>query len=388
MNNKKAVKILSHFGGWLLFIFLIAAFLKNGGSAGKSYFKIIFNSRFILFTLFYTVIFYLNLYVLMPYIFLKKQHTAYSLVFITLLSVCIYIKPFEEVMMPYRNEQQNPAAQKDLNSNRLMPPPPPTGPPPQQDQESRFGQPPPGNTMPAHTARGRRQFDIISLIVFFMAMAGSATLVLFKQWLVTEKNSAQIAIQKAQAELAFLKAQISPHFLFNTLNNIYALAITKNENTASGILRLSNIMRYVTDEARRDFVPVDKEIACINDFIALQKLRLGKKVELNYILTGEYGKTKVAPLILMAFVENTFKHGISNNKPSQINIHINVNELTITLRTQNTVFKAESLEKLREGVGLHNVKQRLELLYPHTHQIQILTEGDKFTVVLVLNNIG
>lgn len=103
-----------------------------------------------------------------------------------------------------------------------------------------------------------------------MAMAGSGLIVLVAQWRITEKNKSLIETQKVKAELAFLKSQISPHFLFNTLNNIYALAIAKSENTASGILWLSNMMRYITDKSEEDYVPVEREIACIKDYIELQ----------------------------------------------------------------------------------------------------------------------
>jgi LytS/YehU family sensor histidine kinase len=230
------------------------------------------------------------------------------------------------------------------------------------------------------------RIDIVSLILFFMAMAGSAMLVLSKQWRITEKNRSLVEIQKIKAELAFLKTQVSPHFLFNTLNNIYALAITKNESTASGILRLSNIMRYVTDEAKEDFVPVEKEIACINDYIALQKLRLGKKVTLDYTVTGEFSNIKVAPLILMAFIENTFKHGVSNHMPVRISIAIHINEAVIKLRTQNIIIPKDE-ENKRNGIGLLNARQRLELLYPGSHKLTISSNNGMFTVDLALDNI-
>lgn len=231
----------------------------------------------------------------------------------------------------------------------------------------------------------QKQFriDLLSLILFLMAMAAGAMLVLAKQWRITERNKALVEIQKVKAELAFLKVQVSPHFLFNTLNNIYALAITKNENTASGILRLSNIMRYVTDEAKEDFVPIVKEIGCINDFIELQKLRLSKNSTLDYSVTGKYGNVKIAPLILMAFIENVFKHGISNHTSTKASIAIHVNEKGISLKTRNAVIRKNDN---RDGIGLINVKQRLELLYPGLHKLQISEDNGIFTVILELGN--
>lgn len=107
---------------------------------------------------------------------------------------------------------------------------------------------------------------------------------------------------------------------------------------------------------------------------------------LDYTLTGEYGATKVAPLILMAFIENAFKHGISNNIPSHINVAINVNELSINLRTQNTIIKKNE-DNNRNGIGLLNARQRLGLLYPGSHKLQVSENDGKFTVILVLDNI-
>ncbi len=378
--NRKGLHIFTHMGCWLLFIFLIAAFLNNSNGNNSNWLQTIFSLPFLLFVIFFILLFYFNLYVLMPYLFLKKKYAVYTITAVALLAVCFYVKPFEQVMQHSRGNEAMQSRPNEMNNRGMPPPPHITG-------KNRPAPPPlsrtPMNMPPAETRKVR--IDIISLVLFFMAMAGSAMLVLSKQWRITEKNKALVEVQKAKAELAFLKAQISPHFLFNVLNNIYALVITKNDNAASGILRLSNIMRYVTDDAPADFVPVEKEIACINDFIALQKLRSGKNTTVNYTVTGEYGNVMVAPLILMAFVENTFKHGISNNLPAAININISVKEQTIHLTTQNAIFKKKHPEA-RDGVGLQNVVQRLELLYPRRHQLHINTENDIFEVLLVLQN--
>lgn len=378
--KRKGLTLYIHIGCWLLFTFFIAAFLNNSGRNNSSWPQTILSLPFLLFVLFYVLVFYLNMYVLMPGFFLKKKYLAYTLIFIALFAACFYVKPFEHVMQDAQRNSLIPAHLNEAN-NRAFPRPP------DLKGESRFT-PIPGAPMnrPPVVQNRRIRMDIISLILFFMTMAGSAMLVLSKQWRVTEENKSLVEIQKVKAELAFLKAQVSPHFLFNTLNNIYALAITKSEHTASGILHLSNIMRYVTDEAKEDFVPVEQEIACINDFIALQKLRLGKKVTLDYTATGEYGNTKVAPLILMAFIENAFKHGVSNNIPSYIRIAIHVDERNVSLRTENTIIK-DSEKDNRDGIGLLNAKQRLDLLYPGLHRLQMSGDKEKFTVVLTLDNI-
>ncbi|MCH5717015.1 sensor histidine kinase [Niabella hibiscisoli] len=363
--NRRGLKILTHLLCWLFFICLVAAFLHNGNTGDQTVLQVIFSGSFILFTTCYIFIFYLNQYVLMPHLFLKKRYTAFAALLILLLAGTFYMKPFEQTMRTFRSNR----------AQQFRPPP--------NGNEGRFPPPHPNGREPGGEMgpgpEGGQRIDIISLILFFMSMAVSAMLVLSKQWRQAESNKALIEAQKANAELAFLKAQISPHFLFNVLNNIYALAITKNEQTASSILRLSNIMRYVTDEARTDFVPIEKEIACINDYIALQKIRLSKKVTVHYTVTGTYGDAQIAPLILMSFVENCFKHGISNNVESEINIHIYVDRDLIRLETSNPVIKNADDTK-RAGIGLQNVTQRLEHLYKNNYKLGITPDDQLFKV--------
>ena len=119
--------------------------------------------------------------------------------------------------------------------------------------------------------------DIISIALFILVITLSFVSVLEKRWRIAVQDTARAEADKANAELSFLKAQINPHFLFNTLNNIYSLAVTKNENVTDAILKLSNIMRYVTDDVNKDFVSHEKEVDAISDYISLQRLRLGKK---------------------------------------------------------------------------------------------------------------
>lgn len=375
--NRNRVIIYTHIGGWLLFLFLITSFLNNAIDS-ETWLQIMWSVPFLIFILFYVIVFYLNLYVLMPYLFLKKNYVAYTLVVVLLFVACFYTKPFERIIQRSRANSQ---IQIRMNGtdNRVFPMPPAF----RGDNRST----PPRDRFINRPGVPKRQFsiDLISLILFFMTMAGSAMLVLAAQWRITEKNKVLVEIQKVNAELAFLKAQISPHFLFNTLNNIYALAITKSENTASGILRLSNIMRYVTEKAKEDFVPIEKEIAFINDFIALQELRLSRNSALTYEVTGVYENVKIAPLILIAFIENVFKHGISTNIPTKSSIAIHISELSITLRTQNTVIKKN---ENRNGIGLINVKQRLDVLYPDHYKLKMNEDDNVFTVVLVLDNVG
>ncbi|RZM01083.1 MAG: histidine kinase, partial [Pedobacter sp.] len=191
--------------------------------------------------------------------------------------------------------------------------------------------------------------------------------------------------EKANAELSFLKAQINPHFLFNTLNNIYTLAITSSEHTADSIMKLSNIMRYVTDEVEEDFVELQNEVGCISNYIDLQRLRLGSKTSVSFTVQGDLSGKKIAPLLLMTFVENVFKYGISKQHQSDIDINLLVKPDTITFLCVNPIF--ERNEKLeRTGIGLNNTRQRLKHLYPGKHILNIKDENNQFMVVLTLHS--
>lgn len=145
---------------------------------------------------------------------------------------------------------------------------------------------------------------------------------IMRQWQLSEERAKQAELDKTSAELSFLKAQINPHFLFNTLNNIYTLAVIQDEHAPDSILKLSNIMRYIADDTRGDFVPLIYEISCINDYIELQKLRLCSKIRIDLKVTGNVESKDIAPLILMTFVENIFKYGTSNHEQSTVSINI------------------------------------------------------------------
>ncbi|WP_460764602.1 sensor histidine kinase [Niabella terrae] len=382
----KIRRISMHGGGWLLFSFLMASFLQNGDASGISYSRIIFSAPFLGFIFFYIALFYLNTKLLIPIFFLKKKYLSYILIAILLLLTCLWLSPFDRVMQPLRPALSGRAAHEYRTPPQLPPgettaPRGPAGGPPVH-RNYQPGIPPPGRPTASSIP-----LDIISLILFFMTLAGSSLLVLSRQWRIAENNKSKAEVQKIRAEMAFLKAQVSPHFLFNTLNNIYALALTKSDKTPAALLRLSNIMRYITDEASQDFVPLEKEIAAINDYIELQKLRMGKMTGLQYSLKGVYVGTRLAPLVLMPFIENAFKHGISKNQPSRIDISIYADQKVITLHTRNLLLR-NLMGEQRDGTGLSNVQQRLELLYPGAYTLKTGAEGDYFVVDLQINIAG
>ncbi|GAB3509558.1 hypothetical protein GCM10027442_17000 [Emticicia fontis] len=227
------------------------------------------------------------------------------------------------------------------------------------------------------------KIDVISIFLFGLIWALGMALKISERWRETEQRAVQAEADKANAELSFLKAQINPHFLFNTLNNIYSLAVTNNKNTAASIMKLSQIMRYVTDEVSEDFVPLQSEIECISNYIDLQRLRLSKKTEVVFEVTGITDSKSISPLLLMTFVENAFKHGISNHENSIIEIKIFADAQTIQFDCKNTLFTT-SRKVERTGIGLSNTRQRLSHLYKDRYSLRIDDKQDFYSVELII----
>lgn len=253
-------------------------------------------------------------------------------------------------------------------------------PPPGQMQRDETRPPPPPDRKEGNGPGGK---DINSIIIFIAAWAVSTAIPAIRQWRATEKRALQAETDRANAELSFLKSQVNPHFLFNTLNNIYSMAITKNDNTAPSIMKLSNIMRYVTDELGEDYVPLDSEIECMKDYIDLQRLRLGAKMKVDVSITGNTTDKQIAPLILMTFVENVFKYGISSHEESGITIKLSADEHNITFFCQNKLFETKRNTE-RTSIGIPNARQRLQHLYPNKYFLDINTDNELFTVQLTL----
>ena len=196
------------------------------------------------------------------------------------------------------------------------------------------------------------------------------------------KRYKKIEMKNDEAELASLKAQINPHFLFNTLNGIYAQAITKSKNTADSIQKLSAIMRYVITEANENKVLLDKEITYLKNYIELQKLRLTDKTKVNFTVSGDSDKQKIAPLLLICFIENAFKYGVSNEVNTSIDIAIEVENdaMTLVAKNEKVRIKIENIES--EKIGLKNAVKRMDLIYGKNYSLNIDDKENEFEVVL------
>lgn len=192
--------------------------------------------------------------------------------------------------------------------------------------------------------------------------------------------------EKLEAELNFLKAQIHPHFLFNTLNNLYSLTLKKSDLAPEVVLRLSGMVNYMLYDTRSPKVPLSKEVESLHHYIALEKLRYGNNLEILFDVTGTIDAAQVAPMLLLPFVENSFKHGVSDEiEDKWITIHLNVTQEYLTFKVENATSPGRIPGHEKDytgGIGLKNVKRRLELLYPNRHELKILDESHSYLVIM------
>lgn len=226
-------------------------------------------------------------------------------------------------------------------------------------------------------------------LLFYLFFTGiSVAYFLGKNWWRNEQIRQQLAQEKLASELNFLKSQINPHFLFNTLNNLYALAERHgNDDLSKGITGLSGLMRYMLHDGRAERVPLEKEVHFIESLIEMQQLRLGEDddVLIAFDVEGELKNREIAPLILLPFVENAFKHGIRFREACFIKINLKTEANALIFSVKNSVFeKTKNVHDEPNGIGLKNVKRRLELLYHGRHKLEIREEGSTFSVRLTI----
>lgn len=206
-----------------------------------------------------------------------------------------------------------------------------------------------------------------------------------------QNQIAELEKEKITSELKFLKSQVNPHVLFNNLNNIYSYALEKSEKVPEMLLKLSDIMRYMLNEEDSQFVSLDKEISYLEDFIELQKLRLEERGQVSLQVSGNPENHKIAPLLLVAFVENSFKHSMQSEVDNiEIDIRIAIQDSKLNFVAKNTFSEGDgpslNNRKGREtGIGLQNVKKRLKLIYKGKHNLDIAKDGKYFVVELSLD---
>jgi two-component system, LytTR family, sensor kinase len=195
----------------------------------------------------------------------------------------------------------------------------------------------------------------------------------------------QLQIEKQAAELNYLKSQTNPHFLFNTLNNIYSLARDKSDLAPESVLRLSKILRFMLYETGGTHIAVEQELKIIDDYIALEKLRYDDSLRINFNYDVEDMKQAIPPLLLMPLVENAFKHGVSEtrNQPF-VTVHLSINQRKLVFMVKNSTEDFTESKTVKENIGLANLRRQLELLYKE-YDLTVHQEASVFTAVLKIN---
>lgn len=219
---------------------------------------------------------------------------------------------------------------------------------------------------------------INAISLWLLSIVSSVLFTVYNRLKETEK-------ERLSAQIASLKSQINPHFLFNTLNNIYATAIDTSPRAADMVDKLAEMMRYTMKDTQQDFVSLEDEINYINNFIELQKLRLDRSVRLEYNSPASIPALQIAPMLLIPFIENAFKHGVNPEQKSQIRIDITMNKSEIQLNVVNNKVNVQKEIAERSGLGIENTKHRLNLIYPSNHLLVINETEKEFSVSLYIN---
>lgn len=219
-----------------------------------------------------------------------------------------------------------------------------------------------------------------------LAFALSSAVRIILEYFRNERQKKEMEAEKLVAELAFLKSQVNPHFLFNTLNNICSLARKKSDQTENAIIKLAQIMRYMLQDSQDESVDLAKEVEYLQNYIELQRLRVFGKVQVVFSLEGNPEQFAIAPLLLIPFVENAFKHGVSYQDETEIGITIRTLKRKLIFKVENTIIRQkEEQVGPGSGIGLKNVVRRLDLLYPGRYVLDIREENNRYQVELTIN---
>jgi sensor histidine kinase YesM len=231
--------------------------------------------------------------------------------------------------------------------------------------------------------RFNNRFFFRALFANFNLCGIAVAIKLFKYWWVEKEAKQQAEKNNLIAQLQLLKSQIHPHFLFNTLNNLYSLTLTKSETSPQVVLKLSALLRYVLYECDVNDISLDKEIEMIRNFVELEQFRYGERLDLSLHVSGNTEAKRIAPLLLLPFVENCFKHGVSHQmEQCWINMDLSVEGNILYLKFTNSRMPSKQPSGHQDGIGLKNVKKRLDLLYGDAYVLKILPGDETFTVSL------
>jgi two-component sensor histidine kinase len=355
------IKILLHLLAWTILLGIPLYFIKRW-QVGKDFIWLYYIN-----TIISGIIFYTNYVILVPsFFFVNRKKYYFSVVFV--LAVLYFVSDrSNELVFRYVPGHNHTEDIRVLNNEGK-----PAGPP---KPDALFGRPP---------FREIHLFNYAGTALFLIFF--SLGMRVLERHTQTEKLQKELEKEKLNSELAFLKNQISPHFFFNTLNNIYSLISINAEDSQKAVLRLSKLMRYLLYDSEHGNTKLSNEIDFMNNYIDLMKLRMSSKISLTVSFPEKYEDINIPPLIFIPFIENAFKHGISYREKSFIHISMTTTKDSILFRCANSVVKTrEEIESGHSGIGLENVTKRLNLLFPGKHEIKINKSDTEFEVLLQIN---
>jgi len=333
----KQSKWLTHTLFWIS-LWLIFSFLE---ADGQNYLTVF--GKELINVVFYIILIYTNTYYLIPRFLTEKKFGVYAL---WLLGLVVMVTATKIVIL-YWILTDHPAAQNQLLLN----------------QEWLF-------------------------ILNFIIVGASTIFKIIKDWNTHQREKKELEKQTMQSELNFLRSQVNPHFLFNTLNSLYALTLKKSNKAPETVLKLSEIMRYMLYECNEKYVCLEQEITYVKNYLDLEKLRHGEGVQIDFNIGEGVENQQIAPLILIPFVENAFKHGIKNqirNGYVVIDLQIEGNNLTFEIKNSKPPPEPQKDTSVRSGgIGLVNVQRRLNLIYPDQYYLKIKNTKEFFKITLQL----
>ncbi|MEP5341378.1 MAG: histidine kinase [Algibacter sp.] len=227
-----------------------------------------------------------------------------------------------------------------------------------------------------------KMFIYVQMISYMAPLLFSIAVKTTKRWVKTEAERKEAANFKLQSELQHLHYQLQPHFFFNSLNNIYAMVDVSPDQAKTSIHSLSKLMRYMLYETNEEQVSLSKEIDFMKKYMELMKLRVSDKTVVNYSFPSEGTEIKIAPLLFISLIENAFKHGVSASKESTIDINMTYSDSTVLFTIENHNFPKKIEDKSGSGIGLPNIKKRLELLYPNKNSFKTSVNDSRFVAQL------
>lgn len=304
------------------------------------------------------IAFYINAYVLVPRFLLKNHPVYYLAIIIGVIIIIVFLDGWSEPALNFHQLLFDEAFHKRVMKQIL-----------------------------AH--RGENILQVFTLVISVLVLGISTSLATIGKWQKDKQKREEMEKDKVSSELSFLKAQINPHFFFNTLNNIYVLTQVDADMAGEAIHQLSRMMRYLLYETQQGQITrLSQEIAFAEDYISLMQLRLTEAVKVNINTPPQLRDMPIAPMMLLPFLENAFKHGVSATEPSYINILIQQDDNVLDVTIKNSIMKDNSVSlDTSGGIGLANTRRRLELLYPDKHKLEIceLNADNDYAVHLILD---